>query len=371
MANYTSSKSSNGYSITLTITTRSQSQSSNSSVLNWSLYVNNPSNHYANAKSTGNVKVGGATVWSISGTTVHTGGAGQKKLISSGTRTVSHDSSGRASVAVSASFRTDNQSSGWSIPTRSVSGTYSPASLARLPNAPGKVTTSRNSSTREITATVPVANGNGSKITGYQIRRRYYSNGSWGSWSTSTADSRRQIKFTPSLSVSRVDLQGRAQTAAGWGPWSATTNLSSTYLADLPKAPGKVSATKNASTRQITATCPTATANGTTITGYQIDRRYYIDGKWGSWTTSNTDSSRRIRFYPPDVDMRIEFRGRAKTIKGWGPWGAVSSMTSRDPTVKVLSGGIWKNAIVYVRDGGKWKGALAYVRDGSWKRTGV
>lgn len=271
MVNYDSAKSSNGYYTRLSVTTKSQSQANNSSVLNWSFYIINPKNHYAIARSTGNVKIDGKTVWSISGTTINTGGAGKTKKLASGTITVKHDSAGKKKVAVSSSFRTDTQGPGWAIPTRTRSGTYTPKDLAKKPNAPGLV-----------------------------------------------------------------------------------------------------SATKNSSTRLITATSPTAYGNGSKVTGYQIQRRYYIGGKWGGWTNANANSSRKISFYPPDIDMRIQFKARAKTVAGWGPWGGTSTMTSRDPTAWVRHNGVWKQALVYVRTGGKWKGALGYVKhNGSWKRTGV
>lgn len=271
MTNYTSTKSANGYQVRLSITTKSQNPSTNKSVLNWSIAVINPSNHYAIARMSGNVIIGGTTVWSISGVTHNTGPAGTTKTIASGTREITHASDGTASVKVSGTLRTDTQGQGWSIPPLTASGTYKPASLAKPPGKPAAPSVSKNSSTRVITVTAAVPSSS-SPITGHQIRWRVDNSGgtSYGDWTNVTADSNRRITLTPNSPYSRYQFQSRAKTVAGYGDFSGSTG----YL-------------------------------------------------------------------------------------------------NQDPTVKVRSGGSWKNAIAYVKVGGVWKGALAYVKDGSWKRTGV
>lgn len=222
MTNYTSATSSNGYRIRLSVTTKSQSQANNSSVLNWSLAVMNPKNHHFNARTTGSVSIGGTTVWNAPSGAINSGGAGQTKTIASGTRTVNHAANGTASVSVSASLRTDNQSAGWRLPNRTVSGTYKPKNLAKKPGKPSAPSVSKNVSSRLITVTAAVPSSS-SPITGHQIRRRNNGSGSYGGWTTTTANSSRKISFTPAFLDKNYQFQSRAQTAAGWGSWSGST----------------------------------------------------------------------------------------------------------------------------------------------------
>lgn len=96
-----------------------------------------------------------------------------------------------------------------------------------FPNKPGTPTVSQNQSTRLITVTSPVATSAGGAITGYQIRRRNNSTGSWSGWSTATADSNRRISFTPDHFYTDYQFQVRARTARGYGDWSNTTTFKS------------------------------------------------------------------------------------------------------------------------------------------------
>ena len=102
-------------------------------------------------------------------------------------------------------------------------GNWSPARTTELVwravAPPGLVAISENLSTRRTTLTVPASTANGTPVTRYQVRMRNNHDGA--GWTTHNANATtRQYTFTP-IPLTRYDFEGRAYTAAGWGPWSA------------------------------------------------------------------------------------------------------------------------------------------------------
>ena len=219
MAQYKSNIA-NGYHLLFNNNATSQSIANNTSTITWSLYISNGHTYY-NARHTGNAVLGGVTLWSQPDATFNSSPSGAAKKIAEGSRTYAHASNGTLSLAVSAALRTITQGSSWSVPQLTISGTFAPPTIPRMANAPG-VPLIYEYADRTVRLTSPVATApSGVSITDYQIQRRDNFRPEVG-WTIMECDSNRQCWFTPEKPLTRFDFQARAQTAAGWGPWSSS-----------------------------------------------------------------------------------------------------------------------------------------------------
>ena len=219
MAQYKSNIA-NGYQLLLNINVTSQSITNNQSTVTWSLQISNGHTYY-NARHTGSAVLGGVTLWSQPDATFNSSPSGAVKTIASGTRVYTHTGDGTLTLTLAASLRTITQGKSWSVPQLNLSGTFTPPTIPRMGNAPD-VPEIYEYDYRLIRLTSPVATApSGVSITGYQIQRRDNFRPENG-WTIMECDSNRQCWFTPEKPLTRFDFQARAQTAAGWGPWSSS-----------------------------------------------------------------------------------------------------------------------------------------------------
>lgn len=69
-----------------------------------------------------------------------------------------------------------------------------------------------------------------------------------------------------------------------------------------------------------------APAKGAAVTGYEIDRRNNGGGSWSSWITAIPDSERLFIMTPSVLGSTYQFRSRAKSAGGWGPYSDIQSI---------------------------------------------
>ena len=359
------SNTANGYQLQLTVQVASQDVAANTSTVSWVLAIKTGSTYY-NAKHTGNVVVGGVTVWSASSTTYNSSPSNNTKTIASGSRTYAHANDGKLTLACSATLRTDSQGSSWSLPTVSLSGSYVLPAISRVPGSPATPTVVVNNAARTITVTSAVAPST-LPVLEYRIWHRFSRNNApYSEWGATTANSSRQATISPGAVPVTYQFCTSARNSLGWGALSPTVTLAVAYIPDKAGVPTVV---ETPSTRSLTITAPVAAAGGSPITGYQIRRKN--DHNQPDWTNHAADANRSLTFVPDKPLTTWEFQARASTAAGWGPWSdsRVFTTMGNGPTVRV--GGVWKNASAYVKVNGVWQAALCYVRhNGVWKNVG-
>ena len=122
----------NDYRLRLELNIVSQNIATNKTTGSYALYIESLAVSF-NAQSTGSLVAAGTTVWSIVGQT-RSLGMNSELLLTSGSISWEHFSDGTSTAfSGSGTFRTVNQSSDWSVPPLSVSGSIP---VPRIPRGP-------------------------------------------------------------------------------------------------------------------------------------------------------------------------------------------------------------------------------------------
>ncbi len=89
---------------------------------------------------------------------------------------------------------------------------------AGTPTAPGALTATPGY--LKLAIGWGASNGNGSTVTGYQVRSRAYANGSWGAWTTTSLSASARSKSWTGLGPGQHQTQIRGINHVGAGPWT-------------------------------------------------------------------------------------------------------------------------------------------------------
>lgn len=134
-------------------------------------------------------------------------------------------------------------------------------------------------------------------------------------------------------------------------------------ISRIPDAPSIPAFSSVKQTSLVASFTPNGTG-GLPILQYQLG--YGTTSAANTTTITSAESQPITGLFPGTV---YYFRARARNSVGWGPWSAVSSVSTM-AGVRVYSGGRWKLAIPYVRTGGVWKRAMTFGKSaGVWKET--
>lgn len=313
----------NNYRLRLRMNARSRTTAdtnANRTIVDWSLLLETRYNAI-NARTVGSITVGG-TSQSIPMQTRNHGSNNTAYTIASGTRTVTHNSSGNASIWGGAHYYSENQTAAWRIPRIDVSGTLTLPRIPQLPNAPG--TPSASQSTLNISVSWSAASGNGDSILEYRLRRRANPGGTYGGWTTVSTGTGRSLSFPPVSHGSNYQFQASARTSRGWGPWSGTRTI--TAKTQIPSAPS-AAPTVSQGNIAISVTSAVASPNGVAVNQYQTRYRFRAGSSWSAWITLHTGASRATSFNPSTHGVAYEFQSRANAGYGWGPWSATRTLT--------------------------------------------
>lgn len=230
------------------------------------------------------------------------------------------------------------------------------------PDAPGGTAASLDAGRARLTWNAAATNG--SAVTGYQVQRALNSAFTSGAVSTTVSAATRGYTFTTATDPGdTVYMRVRANSGAGYGPWSVTR--SQQIPAEPPDAPPNAALT--VSGFEMTLTWGAAPTNGTAVTGYEIQVRS-ASQSWTEATTYSRSASTRSFVYSDGLAGETYFmRVRANSAAGYGPFTSpLSGVLSGGLWVKV--GGVWKLATVWVRVGGAWKQATPYAKVGGvWR----
>lgn len=109
---------------------------------------------------------------------------------------------------------------------------------------------------------------------------------------------------------------------------------------------------------------------GWTINGQTGSGTHGYNYPWPGGGYPTPGPLERLRRVPVETTQRVTFRlGRTRTQAFQGPH--TFSVQIQRHSVRILSGGVWRNGVPYVKHGGKWKQGQAYTRSGgSWRLGG-
>lgn len=156
----------------------------------------------------------------------------------------------------------------------------------------------------------------------------HFNSGSPGSIKTIASGYRtlvHNVDGTKTLSFS-ANLKTVVQ-GMGWSLPMLT--ISDTYflptIPRYPGAPGEPTYSVDHEGRKITVTSPPV-SSVTSILEYQIERRHYtmFEVDPSDWIVASADSRRQITFSTEDGQDAFEFRSRARTAAGWGPYSPIT-----------------------------------------------
>ena len=235
-------------------------------------------------------------------------------------------------------------------------GPWSTAGRATPVSAPGRPSTPTvEAGNQSLVVTWVAPADNGLDITGYDVE---YCTGTctatstdWTDASDTGTDTRHEITGLNNdtaykVRVRAVNSLGGA--GLGLGPWSPSRTGTPKALPDAPSEPSLV-----AGERQITVTWTAPGANGTTITGYQVQYRVCTatprdcssNPRWGGWhTRTHTDlDSLMLTITGLANAAKYEVRVRARISGSVGPYSAVANETPlgkpAKPTTPTLTPG--------------------------------
>ena len=172
----------------------------------------------------------------------------------------------------------------------------------------------------QLTATWAAPAGNGSSITGYDVQ--FCSSGcaadaNWSSANVTVTVSTRTATITGLTNGTAYQVRVRASNARGDGAWSPVAS----------ETPGKPSAPSTPSlvvgVGQVKVSWSAATANGPTVSDYDVSYRLTGTTSWTDWPHTGTE--RAITITDLAGPNTYEVRVRASSAAGAGPWSAVAS----------------------------------------------
>lgn len=142
-----------------------------------------------------------------------------------------------------------------------------------------------------------------------------------------------------------------------------TTIWTMDAISRIPDAPSKPSFSDVKQRSLVASFTPNGTG-GLPLIQYQL--AYGLTGAANDTTITSAETQPVTGLFP---GRTYYFRARARNSVGWGPWSAISSVSTM-AGVRVNVGGVYKRAIPYVRVAGVWKRAMTYGKiAGIWKET--
>ena len=158
-------------------------------------------------------------------------------------------------------------------------------SVSTTMGVPGEPTlaavTGGDAGTIDLTITAPTSTG-GSDITGYNLQRWY--NGQWTAIGGTLADDAESYEDTGLMPGATYYYAVRAVNSSGAGAWSAIVQASAEI--DNPDAPTLTATAIDATSIRLSWNVPED--NGTTITGYELQRWVPTEnGDGGDWADAN------------------------------------------------------------------------------------
>ncbi len=174
---------------------------------------------------------------------------------------------------------------------------------------------------------LPVA---GVTVTGYEVEFRTTANRVWARVCGTLAPSVRKCRASSATVGQTYEFRVRARSDPGPGPWSPAVSVV-VPAKPLPGAPLNVEAFMDDRFPSVTWEPPLPVA-GVTVTGYEVEFRTTANRVWARVCGTLAPSVRKCRASSATVGRTYEFRVRARSDPGPGPWSpAVSVVVPAKP----------------------------------------
>lgn len=309
------SGNSSRYKNRLVVSESAPNYATNQRTVSWSLYLVSYNNTYPawtlSSTSRRSVTIAGQN-WSGSFAFDFRPSSSTKVIfLASGSKVITHNSSGYATISIASSIAADNNAVG----SGGGSTSLSLSRISQVPLAPsGLATGSTTTSSVALSWTAP--NNMGSSITGYEVQRA--TNSGFSSGVVSTAFSGTAGTLTGLTAGATYWFRVRAKNARGWGSYSSST--SKTLPMPIPDPPSQVS------TPSVGTTTPSSIAllwsapnnGGATITGYEVQYATNTSFSSGVGTRTFSGTSGTVSGLTPGPTYYL--RVRAQNYRGWGPY---------------------------------------------------
>ncbi len=228
------------------------------------------------------------------------------------------------STALSATIGSLNNGTTYYVQVRAEAsvgaGPWSPSASikAGLPEAPSGIGLESGNDTLVVTWTAP--SGNGSLLTGYDLRYSSDSGTNWTEVSVSTVSPNPSHSLSGLTNGTTYQVQARAKNQYGAGPWSD----SGTEKPGKPSAPG--APTLTAGDHKLLVNWSAPTDNGSVISDYDVR---YKESSASAWTEidDTTDSAATdavITGRTPETTYQVQVR--ATNTHGDSAWSASSTL---------------------------------------------
>ena len=228
------------------------------------------------------------------------------------------------STALSATIGSLNNGTTYYVQVRAEAsvgaGPWSPSASikAGLPDAPSGIGLESGNDTLVVTWTAP--SGNGSLLTGYDLRYSSDSGANWTEVSVSTVSPNPSHSLSGLTNGTTYQVQARAKNQYGAGPWSD----SGTETPGKPSAPS--APTLTAGDHKLLVDWSAPTDNGAAISDYDVR---YKESSASTWTeiddtTDSTATDAVITGRTPETTYQVQVR--ATNTHGDSPWSASSTL---------------------------------------------
>ena len=193
-----------------------------------------------------------------------------------------------------------------------------------LPETPGSPTVTPGSTSLAVAWTA--SSGNGHTITDYDLRYSSDSGATWTEWDASTTSTATAATVTGLTNGTTYQVQVRAVSTAGNGPWS----LATTATAGAPVAPS--APTLESDNASLEATWSAPASNGSSITDYDVQYSSDSGATWTEWDASTTSTATTATITGLVNGTSYDVRVRAANGRGDGPWSAATTLKAGAPS---------------------------------------
>ena len=200
-------------------------------------------------------------------------------------------------------------------------GPWSPSASikAGLPDAPSGINLESGNDALVVKWTAP--SGNGSVLTGYDLRYSSDSGANWTEVSSSTVSPNPSHSLSGLTNGTAYQVQARAKNQYGVSVWSD----SGTETPGKPLAPG--APTLTAGDHKLLVNWSAATNNGSAISDYDVRYKESSASAWSEIDDTTDSAARSAVLDNLSVDSTYQVQVRATNTHGDSPWSASSTHT--------------------------------------------
>jgi hypothetical protein len=308
----------------------SQSQSGNYSNVRW--VFNFPGSPSCRGLRNGTCTINGTEVYRNynSGDAIHSYSSGHNHPwleIASGTIRINHDSSGNATISISAGM------TGWQDKRSTGSQSWSLTQIPKVPSTPGAPTAGSITATSvTLTWGTPASNGASLDRNAGQVSRNSAFTDVIASWDVAGWTTSRTVTGLPKGTV--LYARVRARNSVGWSAWSGARTFTTGSTA--PSAPSQPSISGVTATSASVSWFAPSDPGGSAITNYEVQRATDSSFTTDVVTVASSSSPASLTGLLPGTTYYL--RVRAVSSAGAGAWSSTSSFQTLSEVMETAPG---------------------------------